>query len=147
MAVDGVGAGPGRTSDAGYALIGPDYFRTLGVSLIAGREFTRADAGVAPSVAIVNEAFVERFQLGQSAVGARLRIGDDAVPGIVIVGVVRDTKSQSGQGARPSTILPAVPSGGRRRQHYLLRPCHRGDFDRHAGDPGRHRSSRQHAAG
>lgn len=84
VAVDGVQADRDATISARYALIGPDYFKTLGVPLIAGREFTRADVGAAPAIAIVNEAFAERFELGQSVVGVRLRLGDSAVPEIEI---------------------------------------------------------------
>ena len=41
-----------------------DYFRTLGIPMLAGREFTRADDAGAPKVAIVNEAFARKFNLG-----------------------------------------------------------------------------------
>ena len=40
--------------------VGPGYLRTLGIPLIAGREFTRADAAGTPKVAIVNEAFAKK---------------------------------------------------------------------------------------
>ena len=39
----------------------PNYFRTLGIPLIAGREFTDADTRGAPDVYIVNQAFAEKF--------------------------------------------------------------------------------------
>ena len=47
----------------------------MGIPLLAGREFTRADALGAPKVAIVNEAFAKKFKLGRDAVGKRM--GDD----------------------------------------------------------------------
>jgi predicted permease len=76
--------------------IGIDYFRTLGVPLVAGREFTIADDAGTPGVAIVNEAFVKKFQLGPNPIGRRLRRGSrfapdgPSSPSLEIVGVVRD---------------------------------------------------------
>jgi predicted permease len=51
---------------------GPDYFRTLGLAMIEGREFTGADGPGAPLVAIVNQSFVNQHWPGQSAVGRRI---------------------------------------------------------------------------
>jgi predicted permease len=113
VTVDGVQADRDASISARYALIGPDYFRTLGVRLIAGREFTRADVGAAPAIAVVNEAFAERFELGQRVVGARLGLGDSAVPEIEIVGLVGNTKySQAKQPAPPQFFLPYGQSEG-----------------------------------
>ena len=74
--------------------IGPDYFRTLGIPLIAGREFTIADNAGAPKVAIVNEEFVRHFFAGQNPLGRRFAVGGGNVaPDIEIVGVVKDARS------------------------------------------------------
>jgi predicted permease len=51
---------------------GPDYFRTLGLAMLAGREFTAADGPGAPPVAIVNRSFVNQYWPGQNAVGRRI---------------------------------------------------------------------------
>ena len=61
-----------RTTTRNYDEIGPGYFRTLGIPLIAGREFTRADSLKAPKVAIVNERSPKKFNLGRDAVGKRM---------------------------------------------------------------------------
>jgi predicted permease len=71
--------------------VGPAYFATLGTSLVAGREFTRADTIAAPGVAIVNEAFATRY-FGGDALGRRIGTADDARAGTTIVGVVRNGK-------------------------------------------------------
>jgi putative ABC transport system permease protein len=72
--------------------IGPNYFKTLGVGILAGREFTAADAEGRPKVAVVNEAFAKKFGLGRDAVGKRMAEGDTAVLDIEIVGLVQNAK-------------------------------------------------------
>ena len=72
----------------------PGYFSTIGQPLLAGREFTLADAKSSPKVAVVNMAFVKQY-LGtpQNAIGRQLAEGAGHVPyDITIVGVVGDIK-------------------------------------------------------
>src|SRR4029077_1568251 len=57
VAVEGFEAGPDTDTNSRFNLIGPQYFQTLGMTTIAGREFTRGDVLAQPRVAIVNEAF------------------------------------------------------------------------------------------
>lgn len=76
--------------------IGPGYFATLGVELIAGRDFTLADREGAARVAVVNEDFVRKEWAGQNAVGQRINLwkgqdeeADDPEAGWVeVIGVV-----------------------------------------------------------
>src|SRR4029077_20364250 len=56
VAVEGFRAGPDTDTNSNVNETGPGYFHTLGIPLIAGRDFTRGDALTAPKVAIVNEA-------------------------------------------------------------------------------------------
>jgi predicted permease len=86
------GTGPDTDVGASYSLIGIDYFRTLGIPLLAGREFTRSDAFGTPSVAIVNEAFARKFNLGREAVGKRMATSRTTELDIEIVGLVQDAK-------------------------------------------------------
>jgi predicted permease len=72
VAVEGFKAGPDTDSSSRFNEVGPGYFPTLGIPLLAGRDFTRADALTAPQVAIVNEAFLKKFNLGRDAVGKRI---------------------------------------------------------------------------
>ena len=94
---DGVyveGFPPGPDVDNGSRLneIGPAYFATLGVRLIAGREFTVADHLGAPDVAIVNQAFAKKFNLGRDAVGKFMSTkGQDSL-NMQIVGLIPDIK-------------------------------------------------------
>ena len=93
VAVEGFDAGPDTDTNSRFNVIGPAYFQTLGIPLIAGREFTRADAAGAPKVVIVNEAFAKKFNLGRNAVGKH--IGDQGLAGkldMEIVGLVQNAK-------------------------------------------------------
>ncbi|MGH9849340.1 MAG: ADOP family duplicated permease, partial [Blastocatellia bacterium] len=75
--------------------VGPDYFKTLQIPLLAGRDFDARDRAGAPKAALVNEAFARRFLHGTSPVGQRFRIeafGGDPEAVYEIVGLVRDTK-------------------------------------------------------
>ena len=73
------------------------------IPLLAGRDFSEADSLDRPNVAIVNQRFVERFALGEDAIGTRLALGDGALD-IEIVGVARDAIVPPGQ----ETIGPQV---------------------------------------
>jgi predicted permease len=77
------------------AWVSPDYFKTLEIPILTGRDFSKMDTATSPKVALVNENFVRQWLGGANPIGARMRTG--AEPGYPeaiyeIVGVVRDTK-------------------------------------------------------
>jgi predicted permease len=94
VSVQGFPAGPDTNTDSNFNEVGPGYFRTVGIPLLAGREFTPADALGGAKVTIVNEAFAKKFNLGRDAVGKYISdsIGSDATLDIQIVGLARDAK-------------------------------------------------------
>ncbi|MEJ7812522.1 MAG: ABC transporter permease [Gemmatimonadaceae bacterium] len=93
--VEGVDAPPGEESfSINTNTVASDYFRTLGIPLIAGRGFTDRDDAAAPGVAIVNEVMARRFWPGASAIGKRIRLGARS-PWLEVVGVVRDGRHYS----------------------------------------------------
>jgi predicted permease len=92
--VEGVQRGPDNDSHASYNEISADFFRVMGIPMLSGREFTRADALGRPKVAIVNEAFARKLQLGRDAVGKHMSQGADALD-MEIVGLVKDSRYQS----------------------------------------------------
>ncbi|MCA1586508.1 MAG: ABC transporter permease [Acidobacteria bacterium] len=72
--------------------VAPDYFRTMRMPLVAGREFTERDAAGAPLVAIVNETFAKYYFGGENPLGRRFGWRVLNNPGAIeIVGVVRDS--------------------------------------------------------
>jgi predicted permease len=89
--------------------VAPNYFRTLGVPLVAGRDFTR-DAGRAQPEAIVTRALAASLWPGQSAVGRTLLAGPgDRAMAVQVVGVVRDAFfTGRGSDSRPRHIFFAI---------------------------------------
>ena len=92
IAVDGYEPPPNEQPTAEYNHVSPAYFATLGIPLISGREFTRADDENAPLVAIVNETMVARYWRGQNPIGRRLQVKTKWVQ---VVGVAADSKYES----------------------------------------------------
>jgi putative ABC transport system permease protein len=73
----------------------PRYFRTMGISMRAGRDFTAADTAASPKVAIVNRALADRHFPGGRAIGRLIHVNSDETFPREIVGVVDDVNSRS----------------------------------------------------
>jgi predicted permease len=91
--IDGTDVSKGK--EISRSRVGPDYFKTLQIPLLAGRDFDTRDVIGAPKVAIVNQAFARALFNGANPVGHRFWV--EATPGTPetlyeIVGLVRDTK-------------------------------------------------------
>jgi predicted permease len=78
------------------------YFRTLGVRLIAGRDFDASDTDAAPGAAIVSQAMARRFWPDEDPIGKRFRVGRVDSKPLRVVGVVADHKIRTiGEAPRP----------------------------------------------
>jgi predicted permease len=83
--------GRGHRPGAHYSVACPNYFKALGVPLLAGREFTHQDTVRAPGVIIINQTMAQRFWPKESAVGKRIR-QDSPGEWLTVVGVVGDVR-------------------------------------------------------
>jgi predicted permease len=96
MQVDGrlpdVANGGSRTVRSN--VVGPDVFRTLGVPVLAGRDFADSDTATSPHVGIINEEFARRFLPGLNPLGHTIGT-DDGRYSMTVVGVVKDHKYRS----------------------------------------------------
>ena len=100
--IEGFEFPPDADNNGRFNEIGPGYFGTMGVRLLAGREFTAADELEAPEVAIVNEAFLRKFGLDRrEAIGTRMSTGADEEATMEIVGLVADVKYSDVKDAVP----------------------------------------------
>jgi macrolide transport system ATP-binding/permease protein len=114
IAVDGYEPPPNEQPTAEYNQVSPAYFATMGIPLISGREFTRADDENAPLVAVVNQTMVDRYWRGQNPIGQRLQVKGKWVQ---VVGVAADSKYYSmRENPKPFFYVPLrqdfVPGAG-----------------------------------
>jgi len=87
-----------------YFDIGPRYFATLGVSVLAGREFTNSDTPESPPVAMVNEALAQRLWSSINVVGRTIILGGKPFQ---IVGVVRNYRAHRSDESPPASAYVA----------------------------------------
>jgi len=118
LSIDGyTSAGGEKFVDTNTNQVGPDYFATMQIPLLCGREFTARDNEKAPQVAIVNESLARRYIVGKDrlerALGRILRLRDN-LP-IQIVGVVKDSSNGSiTEPPPPVFYLPNLQQGSSR---------------------------------
>jgi predicted permease len=115
VSVEGFLWEPGVDAGARFNAVGAGFFTTMEIPLIAGRDFSEADASGAPQVAVVNEAFTRKLGLEASgALGKRL--SNDSVQAvdrdIEIVGLVQDTRYNYITGANPPILYLSYPQDG-----------------------------------
>jgi predicted permease len=99
---------PKPTLDAGRPKIDAGYFKTMGIPLLAGREFTARDTAGAPKVAIVSERIVRDYFPGGpgAALGRRVRFSDRD-EWLTVVGVVADIRQMGlDQEVQPMLYVP-----------------------------------------
>ncbi|MEK6321396.1 MAG: ABC transporter permease [Acidobacteriota bacterium] len=80
--------------EAPIDFVTPRYFRTMGISLLRGRELTEQDGPDSPRVVVINDTFARRFWQGEDPIGKRFKFGDSNSnsPWLTIVGVVADMR-------------------------------------------------------
>jgi putative ABC transport system permease protein len=87
-------ADPGHMPGASYSVACPSYFRTLGIPILKGREFTAQDTVNAPGVIVINERMAHEFWSKEDPVGRAIRLGGSDGPRLTVVGVVGDAHFQ-----------------------------------------------------
>ena len=98
LTVDGYEARPEEEPFTEYNTVSPDYFRTMEIPIVQGREFTAQDNEQSRKVAIINETMARRYWPGQDPVGKKFRTYDT----LEVIGVAKNIKYRSlGEDARP----------------------------------------------
>jgi putative ABC transport system permease protein len=87
-------AAPGQLPGASYSVACPNYFRTMGIPILKGREFTPQDTVSAPGAIVINETMARAFWPKQDPVGRAIRLGGSDGPRLTVVGVVGDVHCQ-----------------------------------------------------
>jgi len=92
IAVDGYQPPPEEQPIVQYNEVGPDYFATIGIPLMSGREFNRADDEKSVPVAIVNETMAAKYWGGRNPIGERVQVKGRWMQ---VVGVAKDSRYHS----------------------------------------------------
>jgi predicted permease len=93
-------AATGKPTFSSYEMVTPDYFATLGMKIVRGRDFSAGDHANTPWVAIVNEAFARAFWPGEEALGKHVTFkfyNKDGEQPREVIGVVADTRQFRGE--------------------------------------------------
>jgi predicted permease len=110
VTIDGYAPKTGELPDPHMNFTSPDYFKTLDITLLAGRDFRVNDVLTSQKVCIVNEAFAKKYFGTTNAVGHRIGMGID--PGtptdITIVGVSRSTKYENMRDEIPVEVIRPI---------------------------------------
>lgn len=94
---------------AGWQLVAPNYFRTLGIPIVGGQDFTDRDTAEVEDAAIINESLAARYFPGENPIGKRLTLGLPRAdnPWLTIVGIVKDIPHRGLESkAEPDWYLP-----------------------------------------
>jgi len=83
---------PNQIPDANYQVVGPEYFRSVGIPLHAGRFFNDQDTAGSMRVAIVNQEWARQEWPGQNPIGKRLKVDMAGRPWLTVVGVVGNVR-------------------------------------------------------
>jgi putative ABC transport system permease protein len=85
---------PNQIPDGNYQVIGPDYFRAMGIPLREGRFFTDRDTHESTAAVIVNEELARSQWPGQNPIGKHLKVNETGKPWLTVVGVVGNVKTE-----------------------------------------------------
>ncbi|HTQ54452.1 MAG TPA: ABC transporter permease [Bryobacteraceae bacterium] len=104
--VEGYMPAKGEQMSVNTNVVAPDYFKTLHIPLLEGRDFTARDEGKAPPVLIVNQAFAAKYWRGANPVGRRIRIQNTWC---TVVGMAKNSKYFNiAEGPRPHFYEPVL---------------------------------------
>jgi predicted permease len=106
ITVEGYTAAENENTDTDKNFVGPDYFSTMNIPLLHGREFRDTDTATSPKVVIINQKMADRYFAGRNPLGQRIMFGasNKKKPDIEIVGVVANSK----HGSPREAVVPFI---------------------------------------
>ena len=98
---------PGEGPVGVYRIVRPNYFQTMGATIVAGRDFTERDNETANGVVIINEAMARRYWPGEDPIGKRIELSGEESRPREIVAIIKDVKQGDWAAKpRPEMYLP-----------------------------------------
>src|SRR6267154_1997841 len=120
IAIDGYQPPPEEQTMVEYNEVGLDYFATMGIPLVSGREFSRADDEKAALVAIVNETMAAEYWRGGNPIGERVQVKGRWMQ---VIGVARDSKYESvRETPKPFFYVPLLQNFSRGPDLFIRTP-------------------------
>jgi macrolide transport system ATP-binding/permease protein len=120
IAVDGYQPPPEEQPTVEYNEVGPEYFATMGIPLVSGREFIRADDENGALVAVVNETMAAKYWHGKNPIGERVQVKGRWMQ---VVGMAKDSKYESVREApKPFFYVPLRQNFARGAGLYIRTP-------------------------
>jgi predicted permease len=106
ITIDGYAPAKDEDMRLNYETVGPQYFQTMRIPLVRGRDFDERDQEGAPGVVIINETMARRYWPRLDALGRRLKMTKDW---LTVVGIAKDVKNRSlSEGPKPFFYLPLL---------------------------------------
>jgi len=107
--IEGYVPRPGEDMNYSFNIVAPEYFQTMGIPLVQGREFTEADNKKGQQVAIINETMARTFWPNENPIGKRISDQSPTGPFLVVVGVAKESKYLTlGEAPRPYYYIPIL---------------------------------------
>ena len=98
--------GQGRLPQANFRVTTPGYFKTMGIPIVRGRDFTAQDLEGVPFVAIISESIAREVFPGEDPIGRRVHCGMDSLEPMTIVGIVGDIRDSPAQAPGGELFMP-----------------------------------------
>jgi predicted permease len=115
LELDGGEGGQSRQAQVNYDSVSPEFFRTVRMRMVRGREFSESDSETAPRVAIINEVMAQRFWPATDPIGRQFRLRDDLHHPVQVVGVMHNAQMTDMFGPPGAFFLLPIA------QHYVPR--------------------------
>ena len=104
VVIDGYTPAKDEDMHLNYETVGPDYFRTMRIPLVQGRDFDERDNEHARGVVIINETMARRYWTGGDALGRRIKLDKSWLQ---IVGIAKDVKNRTlNEALQPFLYVP-----------------------------------------
>jgi putative ABC transport system permease protein len=103
-------AAPGKPFQSLFNVVSPGYFRTMGIQLLSGREFSSEDSTNTPQVIVINQSAAQKYWPGENPLGKQISL--EGINAITVVGVAADTRQMNlGAASRPEIYLDYLQPG------------------------------------
>jgi predicted permease len=119
MTIQGYTPGRDENVTGDQDIVTHDYFRTVGLSIVAGRAFAPEDTLKSRKVTVINETIARRYFKNRNPIGQRWSYGDDLADGFEIIGVVRDARYTTVKGETPNMVYHSLVQNPENHQNSL----------------------------